>query len=214
MSGQGAAKRACAVVEQAFSVLRRGSDSLERGKAEACALISELYAVLVQAEINLADIQDRGLFLPVFECRSSEEVEDYVRSLTIRAVDVINTRKTDRTSALVEKSTFLIKENLFRYELSLNYVAERCRVTPSYLSRTLHKEMGITYKEYVTRERMGAAMKLLRDTDLFASEIAEKVGFFNPSHFYEQFKKYTGMTVSDYRKQLAAKSVEQRRPIP
>jgi YesN/AraC family two-component response regulator len=206
----GAAKRACAIVEQAFIALRRGTHSLERDKAEACAFVSELSTVLVQAEINVADIQDRSLFLPIFECTKPEEIENYVRLLTIRAVDVINSRKTVRTSALVERSTLLIKENLFRYELSLSFVAERCRVTPSYLSRTLHREMGITYKDYVTRERMAAAINLLRDTDLFANEIAEKVGFFNPSHFYEQFKKYTGINITDYRKQFVKKTGEAR----
>jgi two-component system response regulator YesN len=210
----GAAKRACEVVEQAFIALRRGTRSLEGDRAEACAFVSELSTVLVQAEINGADIQDRGLFLPIFECTMSEDIENYVRSLTIRAVEIINSRKTVLTSALVEKSIMLIKDNLFRYELSLNYVAEQCGVTPSYLSRTLHRGMGITYKEYVTRERMAAAINLLRDTDLFASQIAEKVGFFNPSHFYEQFKKYTGINITDYRKQFAKKTGEARSATP
>lgn len=43
-------------------------------------------------------------------------------------------------------------------------------------------------------------MELLRGTDLRTYEIADQIGFENTHYFSVAFKKYTGMSPSDFRK--------------
>ncbi|RJW55721.1 helix-turn-helix domain-containing protein, partial [Lachnospiraceae bacterium OM02-3] len=47
--------------------------------------------------------------------------------------------------------------------------------------------------------RMEAAKSTLRNTDIPASEIAALVGYEDPRYFYKVFKKYTGLTPTEYR---------------
>jgi two-component system response regulator YesN len=47
---------------------------------------------------------------------------------------------------------------------------------------------------------MDLAVSLLGQTDLKAYEIAERIGIQDPHYFSICFKKYTGMSVNDYRK--------------
>jgi two-component system response regulator YesN len=63
--------------------------------------------------------------------------------------------------------------------------------------------MGSTFIEYVSRLRMERAKLLLHDSNLKTYEAAEKVGFNDPQYFSSCFKKYTGMTPSDYKAQFA-----------
>jgi two-component system response regulator YesN len=47
---------------------------------------------------------------------------------------------------------------------------------------------------------MEKAMKLLRETDMKAYQIAEHVGIVDPHYFGICFKKYTGVSVNDFKK--------------
>ena len=46
---------------------------------------------------------------------------------------------------------------------------------------------------------MEAAKSTLKNTDIPASEIASLVGYEDPRYFYKVFKKYTGLTPTEYR---------------
>lgn len=52
---------------------------------------------------------------------------------------------------------------------------------------------------YVTRRRMEVAAKLLRETNLNAAEIGQRVGYKTASHFGHAFKQYVGKTPRAYR---------------
>lgn len=54
---------------------------------------------------------------------------------------------------------------------------------------------------YLTRYRLEKAGELLRNPNLTVTEIAFAVGFSSPSYFTESFRKYLGLTPSEYRKQ-------------
>ena len=49
---------------------------------------------------------------------------------------------------------------------------------------------------------MDEAKKLLLTTSLTTREIAMNIGYDNPNHFYNPFKKTTGFTPEQYRQQM------------
>ncbi|MNP57431.1 putative response regulatory protein [compost metagenome] len=75
-------------------------------------------------------------------------------------------------------------------------------LNPSYLSRTFKKEVGTNFIEYLTTVRVERAISLLKEQDLKAFEIAKAVGISDSNYFSTCFKKYTGVSVSDYRKTI------------
>ena len=54
---------------------------------------------------------------------------------------------------------------------------------------------------YQINLRMDAAKRLLRETKRSVVEIALDVGYANPSHFAQLFRRETGLAPSDYRRQ-------------
>jgi two-component system response regulator YesN len=81
-------------------------------------------------------------------------------------------------------------------------IAEELGVSSNYLSTIFRKETQYSISEYLNGVRLKHAKKLLRDTNLKVYEIAEQVGFCDVYYFSNVFKKYTGVTPSDYRNSL------------
>lgn len=104
----------------------------------------------------------------------------------------------------VEQVKTYIRENLDR-ELSRNEIAEKVFLNPEYLSRLFRKETGQSLIEFITSERIDAAIGYLVRTNMPVSIIASKVGHSNFSHFSKIFKKVTGLTPNEYRQTHARK---------
>ncbi|WP_125565210.1 helix-turn-helix domain-containing protein [Companilactobacillus insicii] len=99
-------------------------------------------------------------------------------------------------------------ENHFSEEISLSMLAKQVNYSPTYLSKLLKSQLGITYSEYVTRCRLQQAIReLTRSTDNISS-IAYQVGFHDLKIFNQSFKKHFGMTPTSYRKQLTPNLVK------
>ena len=89
--------------------------------------------------------------------------------------------------------------------VTLARAAEALGESPSALSHRLKRKFGLNYSEYLGRLRVDKAKDLLRRTRFSATEIARRVGIRDQSHFSKVFKKFTGMTPTEYRNQYGKK---------
>lgn len=88
----------------------------------------------------------------------------------------------------------------FTHEFSLTQLAEKYSMSQSYFSRKFKLCTGFGYKEYLITIRILEACKLLLNTDLSITEIAEKCGFDDSNYFGDSFKKVKGISPREYRK--------------
>lgn len=86
-------------------------------------------------------------------------------------------------------------------EISLEKLARRFYLNPSYLSRNFHKVMGVSYSDYLLHVRMRQAVQLLNHTDKKVSEISLAVGFHSDNHFCKMFRQVMGISPLRYRKE-------------
>ena len=86
-------------------------------------------------------------------------------------------------------------------DLSLDDVANSVNWSAYYFSRMFKKATGLNFVDYVARVRIDQAKKLLLNPHLNVSEIAYEVGFQSITHFNRVFRKLTGTSPTDYRKQ-------------
>lgn len=98
----------------------------------------------------------------------------------------------------VRRAVAFIHEHLDQ-GLSLQQVARHVHMNPNYFSEMFKRETGQNYIEYVTGVRMRQAMSLLRETPAKISEVAREVGYEDLKYFNRLFKKFTGLTPSEYR---------------
>ncbi|WP_127584170.1 helix-turn-helix transcriptional regulator [Paenibacillus koleovorans] len=86
--------------------------------------------------------------------------------------------------------------------LHLEQMAELMETSPKYFSTYFKKQFGVNFVEYLNRVRLKHAKELLRATDLTVAEIGEKTGFLTATTFTNTFRKYGGVSPSEYRKHL------------
>lgn len=79
----------------------------------------------------------------------------------------------------------------------------------SYLSNLFSSAENITIEHYFILQKIEKAKELLKYGDFTLSEIAYRLGYSSVNHLSSQFKKITGMTASDFKKNTSAK----RNPI-
>lgn len=102
--------------------------------------------------------------------------------------------------SLTEQVVHYIAKN-YRGMISMEQLAQQMNYTPQYVSRKFKEQMGCSPLDYTIRLRIDLARKLLCDTEATLQEIAVYVGYPDTVYFNRMFKKQTGITPGEYRKQ-------------
>ncbi|WP_342532825.1 AraC family transcriptional regulator [Lysinibacillus sp. FSL R5-0849] len=85
--------------------------------------------------------------------------------------------------------------------ISMEQLAQQMNYTPQYISRKFKEQMGCSPLDYTIRLRIDLARRLLCDTEATLQEVAAYVGYPDTIYFNRMFKKQTGITPGEYRKQ-------------
>ncbi|MFD0960520.1 helix-turn-helix domain-containing protein [Paenibacillus chungangensis] len=88
-------------------------------------------------------------------------------------------------------------------EISQEMIADNMNITTSYLSTYFKEKIGINFKDYLNQLRMSKAKELLASTDQKIQDIASQVGYQSKNPFIRMFRKYTGLTPTEYRKEYS-----------
>ena len=110
--------------------------------------------------------------------------------------------RRSRSQVLADKAVAYLHQHYNDPELSLTTIANKLDVSYTYLSQIFNNEVGQRFQIYLQTLRMEKAKELLNYSDLKNYEVAEKVGYSNVYYFGMSFKKYTGMTVTEYKKHI------------
>ena len=98
----------------------------------------------------------------------------------------------------IQDALDFIGEN-FERDLSLDEVAAHANLNAAYFSSCFKKMTGQSFVNYITELRIRRAKELLRDEHKKIGQISEMLGFNDTRYFAKIFKKYVGVTPSEYR---------------
>ncbi len=115
------------------------------------------------------------------------------------SVKTISPTSQDRISDIIR---YLNKN--YTESITLNDLAARFYINPSYLCREFKKHIGSTVIQYVNSLRILHAQRLLQETDRSVTEISKIVGFSNVTHFNRIYKSLIGMSPTKTRKKSEA----------
>lgn len=107
--------------------------------------------------------------------------------------------------AFLFKLNKLIMENMDNEGLNIEFLCQNMGVSRASLYNRLKSLTSMGANEYVNKLRIEKSMDLLRNTEMSITEIAERIGFSSSRYFSTAFKKYTGITPTQF-KESAGKS--------
>ncbi len=94
-----------------------------------------------------------------------------------------------------------LSENL-EQKITLKFLAQRFNISESHLNRLFQQAYHISPIDYLIQSRVAMSTEYLAKSDFTITEIAEKVGYTNPTHFANMFVKRIGCTPSEYRERM------------
>lgn len=174
---------------------------------------------------NIAEVD--VMFEDYSELNSSVSFIDY-EILSTEILEIYNEFRykkifyRERSSAILQKAIFLLfrsvgtKDDLVanKIDVVVDYIhkhygenitnediGRQVNYHPHYLSKLMYEYKGMTLHKYLMEFRINNAKFFLRTSDNDIRTIAEECGFINFSHFTKIFKKSTGMTPTEFRKQ-------------
>ena len=122
-------------------------------------------------------------------------LEDYIRM----AIACLPAEENADRHPLIENMKAYTQENL-EGEISLAILSRLFHYNEKYLGRLFKQVEGVCFHEYVNRERLKRAERLLRGEKRSVIEIAAAVGFENVTYFNRLFKQVYRTIPSEYRR--------------
>jgi len=141
---------------------------------------------------------DESAVLDIHSISTFQECKDWLLTHLHAFMEAILHKK--RSPAIAQICSYIASN--YAQNISLPEAASLVHLNKTYLSGLFKKEMGVNFNDYLTNYRLDKAKELLLTNRCNISELAEKVGYSNSSHFAKVFKKTTGLSPLEYKKSM------------
>ena len=124
---------------------------------------------------------------------AAESITDAVGTLTVNL--------SEEEMQLPGNKAYQYINKHFKEKVTLGDVAKYAGLTPAALCRRFKQISGKSLFDYLSEVRIEFSYKLLAESTLPISMVAQEAGFQNVSHFNRVFKKLSGVTPKEYKRQ-------------
>lgn len=109
----------------------------------------------------------------------------------------------------IEQVASFIEEH-YADPVTLGGMAKIFMTNPCALSRSFKRYMGVPPISYLNRVRIQAAKELIENSDLSLTQVCSRVGYESLTYFGRVFKEFTGVTPSQFRRQVRSRAGDRR----
>lgn len=131
---------------------------------------------------------------------STQEIISYIIAMAMKVLKPDPYAYTDKKSLIAKVREYI--ESNYHTDFSINDLSRVFAINPDYLSTLYSQETGKTLIRHLTEIRIQNACRLLRESGYSTVDISRSVGYSEPQYFYKVFKKITGMTPLEYKKDV------------
>jgi two-component system, response regulator YesN len=124
-----------------------------------------------------------------------EEIGEVLRALA----QAYGQAKRSHNSAMAESVRRYLAANFARHDLGLTLIADTFGISENYLSNFYKEQTGERLSEAIQRARFDEAVRLLVETSEPVDRVAARCGYDNVGSFRRAFKRWNGLSPSDFR---------------
>lgn len=135
------------------------------------------------------------------ECFTLSELKQELKA-RMKSLENKEVQETNLSNRKLMKDVRKYVDEHITEELDLNTVAEVFNRTPGYISTLFKRYDEGGFNNYINKQRIEIAKKLLEDRNIAIREIGEMCGYSNPKYFSVVFKKITGETPRMFREKI------------
>lgn len=173
--------------------------STEANRREYRLFLSRLLLGLTILYRENGGAQNVDFLAQMDEKRNWAEIERWLENDVMgRVIDQVKTANGGHFKSICDATLEIIHKE-YDTKLTLESVAERLSYHPSYIRRVLKSELGVSFSGYLLQYRLNIAKKLLLESDIRISDLAQKLCYENTENFIRSFKRHSGMTPGQFR---------------
>ena len=188
------------ILKEIFKVLGKYIENFEEYKAELYKFVCLALGIFYEKRKELQEAEHFPSFLNMERMSTKEEVEYIITELFTSLFRKIKEKGMKTIHRTIKEMLEYINKHFDR-DIGLAEIADKVDMNPAYLSNLFKEEVGISYVKYITKLRIERAKQLLTEGGgKKVNEVSEMVGYNNYRYFCDIFKKQTGQTPNEYKK--------------
>jgi len=158
------------------------------------------FYIQLKRYLNYSDTSTLGMscIRRIENCKTVDELKVWMSKIIENASKCITNQRLVKEYDVTKQAMDYILNN-YSKDISLKSVASVVYMTPTYFSALFKKKSNENFQDYLTKVRMEAATVLLKDGMHKTFEVSYMVGYNNARYFSDVFKKYYGVTPSEYK---------------
>ena len=143
--------------------------------------------------------QSRSNYLAeIIAITDEKQLKQWFLHKILTACQNVATKKQEKQTSMIGMAQEYIKA-YYDKDLSLDDVSKHLNISPYYFSKLFKDKTGENFIEYLTRIRIENAKQLIKDSNASMKEICSRSGFQDPNYFSRIFKRYVGLTPTEFK---------------
>jgi AraC-like DNA-binding protein len=193
-----------------YEMLPSARQSFPESESKALQHIVTNLAFFIQRDCGadlalICDVQKELLTRPVGYHARTQSLLMQILLNVMRSMPDVPAVSSELPNVTLDSQRMSIIDKFFvrnlNEEIKESELANMLKVSSRQLNRIMMRLYRTSFRQKLVKTRMNVAMDLLKNTDAPVSEIGLYVGYKSAENFYANFKSYTGLTPSAFRKQ-------------